>query len=464
MTSRQRSTSTTAATTTTTSTITNTINVTRRMVRTAASLLAMASARSHYNCSVMGLRSSNLGYSLHTQRIAMGISISSHSTLLQHHQHNPRPQQQQQQQQQQPKQRLWSTRHFHSKDTDTTDHRSRRRRRPRAHNNKPKTNQRSPRQQILDTFEASHAATTSTSSSTTNNNTNTAEVQAQRQALIDTLDWLQDVVIGYNLCPFAEAPLLKDELAIQVLLSSTDERQILATLLAEAKRLQTNPGTSLVVCPNLSPNNFLGFLETYNVMVEGVLPDHELDDDIQIAPFHPLFVFGDDDSATTTSTTSNSDDEIDGDDIDDDEIDDEIGNKNNNNNNDKIDNYTNRSPHPTFHILREAEVATAVEALEGNAEKVWKRNVDLLEALEDLFVQDDNGNNDQSDLLRSVFLKGKANARKTTTTTINSTTSSSTTSTTTSKAEKSGCPVTKQIETYQPQIQKLLREFRKKEY
>jgi hypothetical protein len=348
----------------------------------------------------------------------------------------------------------------------------------------------SPRQQILSRFEACHgssspAAETKQRTKKTKArkgsrqkhhqdrpNTRTIEApfppfssasakyEAERKALIDTLDWLEGVVIGYNLCPFAEAPMLRSELSIEVVLGNNEE-EILGAVLGECLRLRRERarGTALVVCPDLAPTSFMAFLEIYNVLVEGILPDRGLEEDLQIAPFHPLFVFGDGGEV-----------EEEEDDIGDDATDKDI-------NDDAIDNYTNRSPHPTFHVLREAEVEKAVQALDGNAEKVWKRNVDLLRAMEDLFVvpvrppsqklhgdcggdipatpsSNEMEENASSSLLRSVFLKGKAGATQ------------------------SNCPVSNQIrdtttatlratstmKDYKDQIQNLLKEFRKKVY
>ena len=105
-----------------------------------------------------------------------------------------------------------------------------------------------------------------------------------------------------------------------------------------------------MVCPDLFPSNFISFLEVYNMLQDGVLVDNDLDEDIQVAPFHPLFEF-------------------------------EGSGEN-------IDNFTNRSPYPIFHILREEEVGLAVDALQGDSEKVWKRNVELLEDLENQLGRD----------------------------------------------------------------------------
>jgi hypothetical protein len=163
--------------------------------------------------------------------------------------------------------------------------------------------------------------------------------------LEETLNWITGVVIGLNLCPFAEKPLVQNNMHLEVIQGS-DQVDILARVLAECLVRQKQPGTSLMICPNLFPTNFNAFLEVYTMLQDGVLVEHDLSEDLQIAPFHPFFEF--EGSGT-----------------------------------DGIDNYTNRSPHPIFHILREEEVCHAVDALQGDASKVWLRNVELLEELEE---------------------------------------------------------------------------------
>lgn len=162
-----------------------------------------------------------------------------------------------------------------------------------------------------------------------------------------TLDWLEGVVIGMNLCPFAERPFKTQRLGVQVI-HGRDETEILSQVLAECLVRQKQRGTCLIVCPDLYPTNFETFLQVYNMLNEGVLLDYNLLEDIQIAPFHPLFEF--DGSGSDGS-----------------------------------DNFTNRSPYPIFHILREEEVGEAVDQLDGDASMVWRRNVELMEALGDEF-------------------------------------------------------------------------------
>lgn len=165
-----------------------------------------------------------------------------------------------------------------------------------------------------------------------------------RPILSKSLDWLQCSVIGLNLCPFAEKALIRKRLTMEVVHGS-DQVNILARVLSECLVRQKRKGTSLIICPDLYPSNFLAFLEVYNMVQDGVLVDYNLNSHLQVAPFHPYFEFE--------------------------------------GSGDGIENYTNRSPFPIFHILREEEVSIAVNSMSGDASKVWKRNIRLLEELED---------------------------------------------------------------------------------
>ena len=158
-----------------------------------------------------------------------------------------------------------------------------------------------------------------------------------------TRDWFDRIVVGWNLCPFADRPNKEGKLKIEVV-RGTDEQDILATVLGECIVRQELPGTTLVVAPECCPDSFEDYLSYCTTLEEDILPNHGLEQDLQIAPFHPLFEFAD-------STG--------------------------------VDVWTNRSPFPIFHILREEEVSAAVDKLDGDASKVWKRNVSLLQDLED---------------------------------------------------------------------------------
>ena len=218
--------------------------------------------------------------------------------------------------------------------------------------------------------------------------------KADTRILNEVLDWVERVVIGLNLCPFAEKPFLNKTLHIEVVGSSSGRKteepakkrkkkrkiqdakssvpapvtddmieDIFSHVLSECFLRRGDPDgdgsdmighTSLLVCPQLFPNDFEKFLEVYNMFQDGVLVDNDLVGDIQIAPFHPLFEF--DGSGS-----------------------------------DGVDNYTNRSPYPIFHILREKDVSNAVDILDGDASIVWKRNVKLLGRLHEEYGTNNDG-------------------------------------------------------------------------
>jgi len=161
-----------------------------------------------------------------------------------------------------------------------------------------------------------------------------------------SLDWIKRVVIGYNFCPFAERPLKENKLKISVVRGNDDEN-VAAAVAYEliARSDESHPGTTIVVAPDYYPEDFTSYMTLVQFLEDDVMEKHELHGLVQIAPFHPLFEFA-------------------------------------GSGKDGIDNYTNRSPYPMFHILREDEVEGAVDKLGGDASKVWSRNIRLLEAME----------------------------------------------------------------------------------
>lgn len=161
-----------------------------------------------------------------------------------------------------------------------------------------------------------------------------------------TMNWLKKVVIGYNLCPFAEKPLRENKLKV-VVVRGDDDEWVATTVVYEliARSDDENPGTTIVVAPEYHPDDFEQYMSLVQYIEDDVMEEHELHGIVQVAPFHPLFEF------------SGSGKE-------------------------GVDNFTNRSPYPIFHILRENEVAGAVDKLGGDASKVWGRNVRLLKSME----------------------------------------------------------------------------------
>ena len=159
-----------------------------------------------------------------------------------------------------------------------------------------------------------------------------------------TRQWLEKAVIGLNLCPFAKAPHVKNLVRISV----SQARHLdgfLEDLDRELQLLGDTPAdeleTTLLVHPTLFPD-----FDTFNQMLDiadAAVVDNGLEGIIQIAPFHPEFQFEGTDS-------------------------------------DDIGNYTNRSPYPTLHLIREDSIAKAAQAF-PDASAIFERNIALLEKM-----------------------------------------------------------------------------------
>ena len=159
-----------------------------------------------------------------------------------------------------------------------------------------------------------------------------------------TRQWLEKAVIGLNLCPFAKAPHVKNLVRISV----SQARHLdgfLEDLDRELQLLGDTPAdeleTTLLVHPTLFPD-----FDTFNQMLDiadAAVVDNGLEGIVQIAPFHPDFQFEGTDS-------------------------------------DDIGNYTNRSPYPTLHLIREDSIAKAAQAF-PDASAIFERNIALLEKM-----------------------------------------------------------------------------------
>ncbi len=159
-----------------------------------------------------------------------------------------------------------------------------------------------------------------------------------------TREWLEKAVIGLNLCPFAKAVYVKNQVRIVVsqakhldgLLEDLDrELDFLAAADPE------DVDTTLLIHPTLLPD-FLDFND-FLQLVEAAVEEHELEGVIQVASFHPEFQF----EGTEP---------------------------------DDMGNYTNRAPFPILHLLREASIERAATAF-PEAETIYERNIETLERL-----------------------------------------------------------------------------------
>jgi len=157
-----------------------------------------------------------------------------------------------------------------------------------------------------------------------------------------TRQWLEEVVIGLNLCPFARKELVNDR--VRLVASSADsEEALLEALQSELRFLDEHPEveTTLLIHPEV-----LAVFDDYNEFLaaaDGLLELLELDGVYQVASFHPDYRF---------AGTGAGD----------------------------AENYTNRSPFPMLHLLREDSVARAVDS-HPDPDAIPERNIALMHEL-----------------------------------------------------------------------------------
>jgi uncharacterized protein len=163
-------------------------------------------------------------------------------------------------------------------------------------------------------------------------------------AIAETQRWLERAVIGLNLCPFAKAVQAKGQIR-WVACAAAEPQALLALLVQELRQLAAaDPeavDTTLIVAPAVLPrfadfNDFLG-------VADDALAALGLEGTLQIAAFHPRWVFAGSPARD-------------------------------------ISHHTNRAPHPTLHLLREASVARAVAAY-PDPEAIYGRNIATLRRL-----------------------------------------------------------------------------------
>jgi hypothetical protein len=154
--------------------------------------------------------------------------------------------------------------------------------------------------------------------------------------------WVETVVVGLNLCPFAKRELVNNRVRF-VLTTATTEEALLQAQQAELELLERDPSveTTLLIHPQVLQN----FYE-YNQFLddaEALLAEMELEGIYQIAGFHPRYQF-----AGTGP--------------------------------DDAENYTNRSPYPLLHFIREESLERAI-ATHPDVSGIPARNIELMNSM-----------------------------------------------------------------------------------
>ena len=166
----------------------------------------------------------------------------------------------------------------------------------------------------------------------------------EEQVITQTRQWLERAVIGLNLCPFAPQPYRLGRVRI-VASAARDTDALVEDLCTEIDHLlATEPEvceTTLLVLPHVLADfdDFNDFLGAADAMIEAL----SLEGIFQIASVHPHYQFD----------GSGPDD---------------------------IENYSNRSPWPILHLLRETSVGRAADAMK-DPDEIYRRNMKTLREL-----------------------------------------------------------------------------------
>lgn len=147
---------------------------------------------------------------------------------------------------------------------------------------------------------------------------------AEEIIIAQTKKWLTDVVVGCNFCPFAAREVKRDSISYEVL-PNADMESTLQAVASTFIYLDEHPDTetSLLILPG-SFSSFDEYLQLVE-MAESLLEQEDYEGIYQIASFHPAYLFA-------------------------------------GSNNIDPSNYTNRSPYPMLHFLREDSVSQAVDS------------------------------------------------------------------------------------------------------
>jgi hypothetical protein len=168
------------------------------------------------------------------------------------------------------------------------------------------------------------------------------ETEPEDDVTASVARWLERVVVGLNLCPFAGKALLDQQVRLLPSIAETPE-QLLRDLEQELIFLGDNDNweTSLLIHPQVLTDfyDYNQFLD----LADGLVQQMDLEGVFQIASFHPHYQFADTEP-------------------------------------DDAENYSSRSPYPLLHILRESSIDRAV-ADYPDVDEIPARNIARLNEL-----------------------------------------------------------------------------------
>lgn len=164
----------------------------------------------------------------------------------------------------------------------------------------------------------------------------------EKHVINATLNWVDDIVIKHNFCPFAR--YVRTPNKIRCVVITGDAGEVIQSLYDELRHLEENDSTAttLIALTHPAIADFEEYLDVLAIS-DSMLHDWGFSGTYQLASFHPDYVF-------------------EGSDIND------------------AENYTNRSPYPLLHLIREADITRYMKN-EEDAEKIFSHNIEKAQAL-----------------------------------------------------------------------------------
>ncbi|ARD21818.1 DUF1415 domain-containing protein [Shewanella japonica] len=165
-------------------------------------------------------------------------------------------------------------------------------------------------------------------------------MQEQSEYHIETANWVNKVIMKYNICPFARREVENNSIRY-ICSENTKVKQVLKDFLSECEYLDNHPDTETTLF--VLPRGFEGFYHYLDLvdLANDKLLENDYEGVYQLASFHPDYCF---DGEPQDSPT----------------------------------NYTNRSPYPTIHIIREANMEAALAEYD-EPESIPERNIAFAE-------------------------------------------------------------------------------------
>jgi uncharacterized protein len=169
-------------------------------------------------------------------------------------------------------------------------------------------------------------------------------MEKDEKAVQITKKWIDTFVLGLNLCPFARHPYKYDKIRY-VVFEGEDIEALGEFMIKEMKLLEDSTPSVLettFVIIDAGLSDFMTYLDAL-FAIEDLVDELDYDGVFQIASFHPDYIFENTDPNDVT-------------------------------------NYTNRSPYPMFHILREDSVTRALDAFPEVGD-IPAQNIETMEKL-----------------------------------------------------------------------------------